>query len=179
MTSQSDSATKKGEQDVSLQQEVLREYLDATDYEIFQALNEDGRMSDTELAERVGLSRTAVRRRREQLLDDGLLDVLAVVVLQEGGFAYGDVLVYLDNSVSVRERERLIEQLIDAELIYSVDSCLGEYDLFVRLWHHSMNELKSYVWKQFEQEPAVEDFTLVPVAKTWKAWDKELDRPSC
>ncbi|RLM76858.1 AsnC family protein, partial [Halobellus sp. Atlit-38R] len=33
---------------------VLENYLDEHDYEIFRALNANGRISDTELAERVG-----------------------------------------------------------------------------------------------------------------------------
>lgn len=177
MSSHSDSTTEQADTDLSLQQEVLQEYLDEADYRIFRALNENGRMSDTELADRVGLSRTAVRRRREQLTEDGLLDVLAVIVLQEGDFAYADIIVTLDRSATAAQRDSLVEKLVDAELIYSVDTCLGEYDLFVRLWHRSFDELKSYVWELFENEPAVDEFTLVPIAKTWKAWDKVLDRP--
>jgi hypothetical protein len=38
---------------------ILKEHLDETDYRIYKALNEDGRMSDTQIGERVGLSLTA------------------------------------------------------------------------------------------------------------------------
>lgn len=158
--------------------DILRDYLDEHDYRIFSALNEDGRMSDTELAERVGLSRTAVRRRREKLVDSGILEVLAVIVLQEADLAYADVQVYLDHGASADDRNRLIERLIDADFVYSLDSCMGEYDLFVRAWHGSLSDIKTYVWELLEDEPAVGDYELTPVIKTWKAWDRELDRPA-
>lgn len=157
---------------------ILEDHLDEADYRIFRALNEDGRMSDTELADRVDLSRTAVRRRRENLMESDILKVLAVIVLQEADLAYADVRVQLDQSVAATDRDSFIEMLIDAELVYSLDSCIGEYDLFVRMWHASLGDVKSYVWDLFNDEPAVASYEITPVVKTWKAWDRTLDRPS-
>lgn len=158
-------------------QDVLKNVLDEHDYEIFRALNENGRMSDTELAERVGLSRTAVRRRRENLEDDDVLEVLAVIVLQAADLAYGDVLVQFNHRVSAAERKQFIRKLLDKGLIYRVDSCMGEYDLLLSTWNETLNDVKEYVWDLFEDERVVKEYTIVPIVKTWKAWDKELDRP--
>lgn len=157
-------------------QAILAEYLDETDYRIFRALNEDGRMSDTELGERVGLSRTAARRRRKKLQDEGLLEVMAVLVLQEADLAYADVRVTLDADASPDERAAFIRRLLDEELIYSVDSCLGEYDLFVRAWHENLDALKTYLWELFAED-VVASYETTPVVKTWKAWGKRLDMP--
>jgi len=156
---------------------ILRAHLDDHDYQIFEALNEDGRMSDTELSDRVGLSRTAVRRRRENLIESGILDILAVIVLQEADLAYADVRVSVDQSVGRAERDAIIERLVDAELIYSVNSCLGDHDLFVRTWHTTLNDVKAYVWDLLD-DPAVDDYKITPVVKTWKAWNRDLDRPT-
>lgn len=162
----------------SLHRELLEGYLDDHDYDIFKALNEDGRVSDTELAEQVGLSRTAVRRRRENLLERGAVDVHAVIVLQELDLAYADVLVKLNKTAPAEDRDALIASLIDEELVYSLDSCMGSYDLFVRLWHETLNDLKDYTWDLFEDELVIEEYELIPMVHTWKAWDKELDRPT-
>ena len=157
---------------------ILEDHLDEADYRIFEALNEDGRMSDTELADRVGLSRTAVRRRREKLMESDVLKVLAVIVLQQADLAYADVRIQLDQSVTQGDRDALIETLIDADLVYSLDSCLGDYDLFVRTWHASLDDLKSYIWGLLDDQSAVASYEITPVVKTWKAWDRELDRPA-
>ncbi len=169
--------SSKPEVESSLQKKALREYLDEEDYQIFRALNEDGRMSDTELAERVGLSRTAVRRRRENLINEGLLEILAVIVLQEGSFAYGEVMVEFEPSVTADEWPEVIETFLDAELVYSVDVTMGEYDLILHVWHESFHELKTYVWELFDAASVVRDYEFFPVAKTYKAWDKVLERP--
>lgn len=157
---------------------ILEDHLDEADYAIFKALNEDGRMSDTELADRVDLSRTAVRRRREKLMESGVLKVLAVIVLQAADLAYADVRVQLNQDVAASDRDAVIEKLIDADLVYSLDSCIGEYDLFVRTWHASLGDVKSYIWDLLDDEPAVARYEITPVVKTWKAWDRKLDRPS-
>ncbi|AFK21293.1 Lrp/AsnC family transcriptional regulator (plasmid) [Haloferax mediterranei ATCC 33500] len=158
-------------------QAVLSNYLDEHDYEIFRALNENGRISDTELAERVGLSRTAVRRRREKLQESDVLEILAVIVLQEADLVTAQVLVTFDQHVSSDVRKEFITKLIDEGLIYNASSCLGEYDLVFSTWHADLNSLKEYVWDLFDGEQIVDDYTMIPLVKTWKAWDKELDRP--
>lgn len=159
-------------------QAILEDHFDEADFRIFKALNENGRMSDTELADRVDLSRTAVRRRREKLMGSDMLKVLAVIVLQEADLAYADVRIQLDQTNESGKRDELIETLLDADLTYTVHSCLGDYDLFVQTWHASLGALKSYIWDLLEDEGAVKEYEITPVVKTWKAWDRELDRPS-
>lgn len=166
-----------GAADPNTPQAILRNYLDEHDYQIFRLLNENGRISDTELAEEVGLSRTAVRRRREKLQESDVIEVLAVIVLQEANLANADVHVKFDQRGSSAERNRFIEKLIDEELIYRVNSCMGEYDLLFSLWHSTLNDLNTYVWELFDDEDIVESYAVVPLVKTWKSWDKELDRP--
>lgn len=161
----------------NVQQEILEEYLDEYDYQIFKALNENGRMSDTELAERVGLSRTAVSRRREKLLDSGVLKILAVIVLQEMDLAYADASIVLNQRASANERNALIKDLMEAEMVYSVNSCMGPYDVFIRAWHGSLGELKSYLWERLEGWDIIEEYQIIPVVDTWKAWDQQLNQP--
>jgi len=175
--SEVDRGEASSESALDLQHQILERELDGYDYAIFRALNENGRMSDTEIAERVGLSRTAVRRRRKKLTKDGVFEILAVIVLQEMELAYADVQIVVDRSAADDERDELINGLVDADLVYSLDSCMGNYDLFARAWHDSLNDLQNYLWDLLEELPAVESYTITPVVSTWKAWDKELQRP--
>lgn len=52
--------------------------LDATDEEIIRHLQVDGRRPYTQLAKAVGLSEAAVRQRVQRLLDQGVMQVVAV-----------------------------------------------------------------------------------------------------
>lgn len=154
--------------------QILKEDLDETDYRIYKALNEDGRMSDTEIGERVGLSRTAARRRRKNLEENGLVDVIGVIVLQEAKFAYADVFVTLESGVDSDELDRFVDHVQEEELIYEIEEYMGKYDLLLRVWHASLSDIKGYLREQLQDNPVVESYEAIPVTKTHKAWHKRI-----
>lgn len=154
---------------------ILEEHLDEKDYQIFKALNENGRISDTELGERVGLSRTAARRRREKLQDEGIIDVLAVIVLQEADLAYADVQVSFSAGTTQEEVDDFIHDLLDDELIYEISEYLGSEDMLLRVWHASLYELKVYMSERLRGNEVVEEYDIYPVVKTRKAWRKVIN----
>lgn len=154
--------------------QILKEYLDEMDYRIYKALNENGRMSDTEIGERVGLSRTAARRRRKKLEEEGLVDVLGVLVLQEADLAYADVFVTLDSKVGANELDAFLEEVKREELIYEIEEYMGQYDLLLRVWHASLSDIKTYLRTKLQDHRAVECYETIPVTKTHKAWHKTL-----
>ncbi|MFC4408021.1 Lrp/AsnC family transcriptional regulator [Haloarchaeobius iranensis] len=153
---------------------ILKEHLDETDYRIYKALNEDGRMSDTEIGERVGLSRTAARRRRKNLQENGLVDVIGVLVLQEAKLAYADVFVTLESGVDSDELDAFVEHVQSEELIYEIEEYMGKYDLLLRVWHASLSDIKEYLRGELQNNPVVESYEAIPVTKTHKAWHKKV-----
>jgi Lrp/AsnC family leucine-responsive transcriptional regulator len=157
--------------------EILCKNLDETDYRIYEALNENGRISDTELGERVGLSRTAARRRRKDLQEEGIIDVLGVLVLQEAELAYADVRITFSTDAVREDIDAFVQGLVEDELVYEVDEYLGTYDLLVRIWHESLNELKNYVRDRVQGESVVKSYETVPVTRTHKAWHKIVKAP--
>lgn len=155
--------------------QILKEHLDETDYRIYKALNENGRMSDTELGEHVGLSRTAARRRRKNLEDKGLIDILGVLVLQEADLAYADVFVTLDSNVDSDTLQEFLEEVKHEELIYEIEEYMGQYDLLLRVWHASLSDVKTYLRTMLQDHEAVGQYETIPVTKTHKAWHKTLN----
>ncbi|WP_256301887.1 Lrp/AsnC family transcriptional regulator [Haloarchaeobius salinus] len=172
MSSQSISADEWLENDKI--KRILKEHLDETDYRIYKALNEDGRMSDTEIGERVGLSRTAARRRRKNLQENGLVDVIGVLVLQEAKFAYADVFVTLESGVDSDELDEFVDHVQSEELIYEIEEYMGKYDLLLRVWHASLSDIKEYLREELQNNPVVESYEAIPVTKTHKAWHKKV-----
>ena len=53
--------------------------MDETDRAIIAQLQYDGRMSFTDIAAEVGISEGTARRRVKQLMDDGVLQIVAIV----------------------------------------------------------------------------------------------------
>ena len=54
--------------------------IDAVDHKILELLQQDGRMSNAELAERINLSPSACLRRVRRLEDDGVIDRYAMII---------------------------------------------------------------------------------------------------
>lgn len=154
---------------------ILQRHLDETDYRIYKELNANGRLPDTELGNRVGLSRTAARRRRKSLEEDNIIDVTGVLVLQEAELAYADVRVRIGSDASEAEIEAFVADLAEDELVYELDEYMGEFDLLVRVWHASLSDIKGYLRETLQQSPVVESYEATPVTKTIKAWHKKLD----
>lgn len=156
-------------------EDLLTDELDEVDYKIYRILNENGRISDTELGNRVGLSRTAVRRRRKQLQEKNIVKVLGLLVLQEADLDYADVQVTLDSNATKADVDEFIEYLIEQELIYEVDEYLGSSDMLVRVWHQSLRDIKEFVNEIMHHSDVVADYEIVPVIKTHKAWHSKIN----
>ncbi|MXV64048.1 AsnC family transcriptional regulator [Natronorubrum sp. JWXQ-INN-674] len=154
--------------------DLVSNHLDEIDYKIYRILNEDGRISDTDLGERVDLSRTAVRRRRKKLQEENMIKIIGVLVLQEAELSYADVRVTVSSDATRDAIDEFIAFLIDQELVYEVDEYLGQSDILVRVWHGSLQDVKTYVI-QLMQRDIVEDFEITPVTKTHKAWHSEIE----
>lgn len=154
--------------------DLVSDHLDKIDYKIYRILNEDGRISDTDLGERVGLSRTAVRRRRRKLQEENMLKIIGVLVLQEAELSYVDARVTISSDATRDTIDEYINFLIDQELVYEVDEYLGQSDILIRVWHRSLQDVKTYV-TQITQRDIVEDVEITPITKTHKAWHGEIE----
>ncbi|WP_245998446.1 Lrp/AsnC family transcriptional regulator [Halalkalicoccus subterraneus] len=168
-----EESSEKGALDDAHIGDLVSNHLDETDYKIYRILNEDGRISDTELGERVNLSRTAVRRRRKKLQEENMIKIIGVLVLQEAELSYADVRVTVSSDATRDAVDEFISFLIEQELVYEVDEYLGQSDILVRVWHGSLQEVKTYV-THLMQHDIVKDFEVTPVTKTHKAWHSEI-----
>jgi len=69
------------EDEIVVLRRILKDKLDDLDIKIYQLLRENGRMSDTKIAEKLGVSVTTIRRRRMRLQEEGILQIIALILL--------------------------------------------------------------------------------------------------
>lgn len=108
--------------------------LDDIDRGILDALQSDGRLSNTELAERIGLSASACHRRVKRLESDGIIAGY-VMVLDAGAIGRGlDVFVEISLvSQSVETLERFEEEVVHCPEVMSCHLMAGDADYIVHL----------------------------------------------
>lgn len=103
--------------------------LDVISKRIIEQLQEDGRRSYAAIARVVGLSEAAVRQRVQRLLDDGIVQIVAITDAHAIGFSRQALLgIKVEGDIS-RVAEKLVE-LPEAD--YVVISA-GQFDILVEL----------------------------------------------
>jgi Lrp/AsnC family transcriptional regulator for asnA, asnC and gidA len=143
--------------------------LDDTNKLIIEHLQRDGRMSYATLAKTIGLSEAAVRQRVQRLLDNGLMQIVAVTDPLTLGFAR-QAMVGLRVNGDLRTIADRIAEI--AEVDYVV-ICAGRYDLLVELVctddEHLLDILNEKV-RTIEGVSAADTFMYLRLAKQTYAW---------
>lgn len=150
---------------------IFKGKLDDLDIRIYQVLREDGRMSDTKIAEKLGVSVTTVRRRRLKLQEEGILQIVGLLLLRAADVAYADVLVKLNHQAKMDDINSFISETIVNPRIYEITEYIGgDYDLLLRFFESNLESLKYHINKFLSNSPIVEEYKVYPAVGSPKAW---------
>ncbi|AEV83371.1 AsnC family transcriptional regulator [Actinoplanes sp. SE50] len=143
--------------------------LDEINKQIIDHLQRDGRMSYATLAKTIGLSEAAVRQRVQRLLDNGLMQIVAVTDPLTLGFAR-QAMVGLRVNGDLRE---IADRLAAIPEVDYVVICAGRYDLLVELVctddEHLLDLLNEKV-RVIDGVTAADTFMYLKLAKQTYAW---------
>lgn len=115
-------------------QNSLPNELDPTDRRILAALRENGRLSNADLAERVGLSATPCWNRVRRLENEGYIAGYAAILPQEKLGAADTVFIEITCERHDQEALKLFgETLIRMPEVLEVHLVSGDYDYLVRV----------------------------------------------
>ncbi|GAB3699155.1 Lrp/AsnC family transcriptional regulator [Spirosoma flavus] len=117
--------------------------LDDLDFAILACLQKDGRMSFTEIAERLNVSVGTARTRLNRLIEDGVISIIGRVDPDKVGFgAYAHIAVYIRPATLKEHVAATISQLPEVSFLASTS---GEYDLEVDVMCQSNSHLVQFV----------------------------------
>jgi DNA-binding Lrp family transcriptional regulator len=154
--------------------------LDAIDRQILNLLQEDGRLSNVELAERVHLSPSACLRRVKQLEEGG---VRRVKQLEEGGVIaryvallnakalgqHGTCFTIVNLATMNEERLRAFEEAVRAEPeILDCFFVAGSNDYLIRFSYRDAEDLERFHAQVLMRLPGVERTNSMLVLRTVK-----------
>jgi len=116
--------------------------LDELDRRIIEILQEDGRYTNTEIAQRTGSSEPTVRRRVERLTQNQVIRIVAVAEPYQLGYEVvaiiGIQLYHRFNTVIERELGSMGE-------VRFAGVTLGTYDMMIEAWFGSNEELRAFL----------------------------------
>ncbi len=153
---------------------ILSDLTDSINIKIINLLMEDGRMSDQLIANKIGLSKTAVRNRRLSLQKTGVIRIGATLVLQNISFSYAEVFIRFKADSSLEKRASFIQRCLKDENVYEVTQYLGDYDLLLRTLHKTPYDLKNHIDNIMHQDEIVAERLILPATMSNKAWGVEL-----
>ncbi|WP_305784382.1 Lrp/AsnC family transcriptional regulator [Symbioplanes lichenis] len=143
--------------------------LDHINKQIIEHLQRDGRMSYATLAKEIGLSEAAVRQRVQRLLDNGLMQIVAVTDPLTLGFARQAMV-----GVKVLgDMRRVADEIAAIPEVDYVVICAGGYDMLVELVctddEHLLELLNDKI-RAVGGVSATETFMYLKLAKQTYAW---------
>ena len=71
-------------------------------------------------------------------------------------------------------RYEFIEGFLDDGLVYEVAECIGEYDLMIRVWQSSLNEINAHVRGYLQDNEVVDSYTVVPITNSYKMFHRDF-----
>ena len=143
--------------------------LDVPNRAIIEALQRDGRQPYGAIAEEVGLSEAAVRRRVQRLRESGIMQIVAVTDPLQLGFTR-QAMIGLSVEGDVR---RVADKLSSLPEVDYVVMCAGSFDLLVEIVCEDDERLLQVLNDSVRSIPGVrttETFLYLKLAKQTYTW---------
>ena len=143
--------------------------IDDTDKALIEALQRDGRMPYTKLAERVGLSEAAVRQRVQRLIESGVTQIVAVTDPMTLGFRR-IAMIGLNVEGDTRAIADAIAKIADVDYVVLVS---GSFDILVEVVCEDDDHLLKLLNDEIRAISGVrstESFTYLRLYKQTYAW---------
>ncbi len=139
--------------------------LDRTDQAIIEQLRVDGRRSNVDLAASIGVTEATVRRRLQRLMDEDLVQIMAVTNPRKLGYT-------LDAAVQIRAQGNRIveiaEQLAGMPEVRMVACTTGPFDIEAVGMFKSQEELFAFATERVATIPGVESTSTIIYLKVMK-----------
>ncbi len=144
--------------------------LDELDRKIISFLQYDGRMPFTTIAAELGITEATVRRRVNQLSDDGVLQIVAIVEPRDLGW---NEAAMIGISVQANVLARVAEDIAQLPEVTYLFQAAGEFDLFAEVYCRDRAHFVSFLNNKLQQIPGVErtqSFLILKMHKLSYRW---------
>jgi len=117
--------------------------IDKVDSKIICLLQKNGRMPNTEIAQKLGISEATIRKRIQRLISDGVIKIVAACDPFKLEFnVVGNMRIKLD----IKKSEQAIEELRQLDELWYISLVSGPYDLDIEFRLTSIDELHSLLY---------------------------------
>ena len=127
--------------------------VDAMDCRIIELLQEDGRMSNTDMARQLGVSESTVRLRLNRLIEEKFLQIVAVSDPIKLGFdMVGDIRIHVD----IKKMDSIIKELSKLKALWFIVNTTGKTDIVTEFVVRSLDELNDLLFNKINKIDGVQ-----------------------
>jgi Lrp/AsnC family transcriptional regulator, regulator for asnA, asnC and gidA len=126
--------------------------LDSTDREIVRALQKNGRTSNTEIGRALGLTETTIRKRIARLVDEGLVNIVAVPTPRAVGVTLSAI---IGISVRLGDLDTVSKTVSKSPEVRYLGLSTGRYDIILEAFFNDSEHLLAFVAEQLGALPGV------------------------
>jgi Lrp/AsnC family transcriptional regulator, regulator for asnA, asnC and gidA len=140
-------------------------HLDEIDRAIVAHLQYDGRMPFTEMAEALGLSEGAVRRRVKQMVDAGVLQIVGIVEPQYLDWQAAAMVAITVETGQIESAAQEIARFPEVTYLFMSS---GGYDLFVEVYCRDRDHFAEFLSARLQKVPGVQRTETFMILKMYK-----------
>ena len=144
--------------------------LDDLDRKIISYLQYDGRMPFTQIAQELNTTEGTVRRRAKQLVDDGIMQIVAIVEPQDMGWEESAM---IGISVQANQVSSIAEEIAKLPEVSYLFQAAGEFDLIAEVFCKDRDHFVSFLNNKLQQIPGVvrtQSFMILKLHKLSYRW---------
>jgi Lrp/AsnC family transcriptional regulator for asnA, asnC and gidA len=149
--------------------------LDQLDCQMIELLQKDGRISNTEIAKKIGMSEATVRTRLNRLIQDEYIQIVAVSNPIKLGFKIvGNIRIH----VEIKKMDAIIEELKTLKPLWFVVQTTGGTGIDTEFVAKSLDELNELIFEKINKIDGViktETSLFLNYIKRQYDWGTALD----
>ena len=122
--------------------------LDSVDCRMIQLLQKDGRISNTEIAKRIGISEATVRTRLNRLIEEEFIQIVAVSNPIKLGFdIVGNIRIHVD----IKKMDKIIRELKKLKPLWFIVQTTGGTGIDTEFVVKSLDELNELIFEKINK----------------------------
>ncbi len=140
--------------------------LDEVDRAILHSLKENARMSLQEISRRSGISDATIQFRLKRMRANGVIERFTIMTNPAAtGYAVTAIMLVQTNNERHDQTVRALANIPEITEVYGI---LGEYDLFLKVWSKSLDELNTLINDRIRSIEGIEDLHEIVVVERVK-----------
>lgn len=133
--------------------------IDKTDIRILCELRENARMSNSEIAKKLGVTEATVRRRIKNLIENGIIMRFSIHI--DYRLIENTVKAYIHLKTVTDKLDKVVKEVVNHPRVVAVYRVTGEYDLLVVALFVGMTELQEFIDTELKMDGVKETDTQI------------------